>query len=88
MNERAASGSAAFSNIDAIDDFAVTFTKLARSSNDIVKGSCTFGNLKDFINAGFNDNAQILQRIADKDLLKKREKQAADEEAAKKAAEV
>jgi len=73
--------------MDKIDDFTVNFAKLARSSTDIIRGSCTYGSLNEFINKAYSDNAQILQRIADADLRKKKEKAAADaEKAAKEAA--
>lgn len=87
MNENADKGSPSFTKLDMIEDFVTAYTKLARGSHDIVKGSCSYAELNQFINASFNDNAQILQRIADKDLQKKREKEAADAEAARIEAE-
>ena len=68
MNENADKGSPSFTKLDMIEDFVTAYTKLARGSHDIVKGSCSYAELNQFINASFNDNAQILQRIADKDL--------------------
>jgi len=87
MNEYAQEGSVKFTNMDKVEDFAQNYAKLATSSNDIITASCTYGNLKDFIERSFEDNAQILQRIADLDLKKKREKEAADAKAAAAEAE-
>lgn len=78
MNDVAQTGSAGFTNVDKLELFTEHFTKLARSSTDIIRGSCTYGSLNTLITQSFSDNAQILQRIADADLLKKKEKDAAD----------
>ena len=68
MNENADKGSAGFSCMDMIEDFVTAYTKLARGSNDIMKGSCSYAELSQFINTSFTDNDQILQRIADNNL--------------------
>ena len=63
------------------------YTKLARGSHDIIKGSCSYHELAGFINSSFSDNDQILQRIADSNLQKKRDQEAAAAELARKEAE-
>lgn len=80
MNENAAKGSAQFCNMDKIEDFTSHYSRLATSSTDIIRGSCTYGELNRFINQCFADNTQILERIAEKSaekLQKEREAAAA-----------
>mgnify|MGYP007045541702 CR=1 FL=1 len=60
MNDNAAKGSSNFTNTDAIEDFAQTFTKLGTKSFDIVRGSVSYLDLNNFINAAFTDE-QIIQ---------------------------
>ncbi len=79
-------GSSTFAKGAATKAFSSTFTKLARGSDDLVQeGGVSYSDLNSFLGRCFSDNAQIVQRIADKELNAKREKQAA-EEAARKAA--
>ena len=86
MQVGAQQGSKTLAKGEATNAFAQSFTKLARGSDDLVKeGGVSFSDLNSFLGRCFSDNAQIVQRIADKELAAKREKQAA-EEAARKAA--
>ena len=87
MAEAAAEGSKTFQDSRKTSDFADAFEKLSRSSADTVTdGGVTFEELNAFVTRCFTDNAQIVQRISDKELAAKREAAAAQEEADKLAA--
>ena len=87
MAEAAAKGSKTFQDSRKTSDFADAFEKLSRSSADTVTdGGVTFEELNAFVTRCFTDNAQIVQRISDKELAAKREAAAAQEEADKLAA--
>ena len=87
MNDNAANGSASWTNMDRIEDFTMHFTKLATSSGDIIRGSCSYGELNKFINTSFSDNAKILERIAEKNAEKAQAQKEAEAAAAKIEAE-
>ena len=85
LAESTASGSASFQDSAATRQFADTFAKLAGQSQETVtEGGVSFADLNAFVTRSFNDNAQIVQRIADKAL---NEKRAAQEAAAREAEE-
>ena len=90
MNDESATGSKALQVAPARSDFAMLYSKLARSSPDsVIDGGVSFAELNTFVTRCFTDNAQILQRIADKALAEKRAAQAAadaEREAAQAAA--
>ena len=69
--------------MDKIEDFVTAFSKLATSSHDIIKGSCSYHELNRFINASFDDNAQIVSRIEERNEEKRRERERIEAEAAK-----
>ena len=85
MQQGAAEGSKTFAKGGlASKDFASTFTKLAQANNEQVsQDGVSFADLNSFVSKCFSDNAQIVQRIADKELNAKRQQQAAAEEAAR-----
>ncbi len=86
MQVSAAQGSKTFAQGAATKSFAKSFTDLAQGSDELVnEGGVSYSDLNSFLGRCFSDNAQIVQRIADKELAAKREKQAA-EDAARKAA--
>jgi len=88
MHQGASEGSKTFAKGNATKAFVDTFGKLANGSSDsVTEGGVSFENLKQFVNKCFSDNAQIVQRIADKELSVKRQQQQAAEEAARQAAE-
>jgi hypothetical protein len=87
LTDSSAQGSATFNSGSAISDFATTFANLATGSGDQAGDGVTFTDLKSFVSRSFSDNAQIMQRIADKQLVAKRAQQAAEEEAARQKAE-
>lgn len=87
MQVGAQSGSKTFAKGAATKVFAQTFAKLSQGSDDLVKeGGVSYSDLNSFLSRCFSDNAQIVQRIADKELTAKRERQAAEEAARKQAA--
>jgi len=77
MASEADTGSKALQKGNARSAFATTYTKLARGSADQVnEDGVSFADLNLFVTRCFTDNAQIVQRIADKALAEKRAAQA------------
>lgn len=67
--------------------FAGSFAKLARAEADMVcEGGVSFGDLNAFVVRSFTDG-QVAQRITEKNLAAKRQREAEAEAAAKQAAD-